>query len=121
MPGMDRVVLPNYPLHVMQRGHDRQAVFVEDDDFLINSPVCRSRVERTEYGTQYRLVNEGPGGPTEVTDGPRSVCRARGVGVRASDRKAGPRPARKIDLSPYTNLSYFRQLNCFIFQWRARR
>ena len=51
MPRMGRVVLPNYPLHVVQRGHDRQAVFVEDDDFsyyLANleelSQACEVRV-----------------------------------------------------------------------------
>lgn len=33
MPRMGRVVLPNYPHHVVQRGHNRQVVFAEDDDF----------------------------------------------------------------------------------------
>ena len=33
MPRMGRVVLPNYPHHVVQRGHNRQAVFAGDDDF----------------------------------------------------------------------------------------
>ncbi|CDI95053.1 transposase-like p;rotein [Pseudomonas aeruginosa PA38182] len=28
-----RVVLPNYPLHVVQRGHNRQVVFAEDEDY----------------------------------------------------------------------------------------
>jgi len=27
MPRMGRVVLPNYPHHVVQRGHNRQVVF----------------------------------------------------------------------------------------------
>ncbi|HEJ2355958.1 transposase, partial [Pseudomonas aeruginosa] len=27
MPRQGRVVLPNYPLHVVQRGHNRQVVF----------------------------------------------------------------------------------------------
>jgi putative transposase len=30
---MKRVVLPNYPHHVVQRGHNRQVVFAEDEDF----------------------------------------------------------------------------------------
>lgn len=34
MPRMGRVVLPNYPHHVIQRGHNRQAVFAGDDDYL---------------------------------------------------------------------------------------
>ena len=33
MPRMGRVVLPNYPHHVVQRGHNRQVVFAEDEDF----------------------------------------------------------------------------------------
>lgn len=33
MPRMGRVVLPNYPHHVVQRGHNRQAVFAEPGDF----------------------------------------------------------------------------------------
>ena len=33
MPRMGRVVLPEYPHHVVQRGHDKQAVFVSDDDY----------------------------------------------------------------------------------------
>ena len=33
MPRQGRVVLPNYPLHVAQRGHNRQVVFAEDEDY----------------------------------------------------------------------------------------
>lgn len=33
MPRMGRVVLPNYPHHVVQRGHNRQVVFAEPEDF----------------------------------------------------------------------------------------
>ena len=33
MPRMGRVVLPNYPHHVVQRGHNRQVVFVCDADY----------------------------------------------------------------------------------------
>ena len=29
---MGRIVLPNYPHHVVQRGHNRQVVFAHDDD-----------------------------------------------------------------------------------------
>jgi putative transposase len=28
MPRMGRIVLPNYPHHVVQRGHNRQVVFL---------------------------------------------------------------------------------------------
>ena len=33
MPRMGRVVLPNYPHHVVQRGHNRQVVFASETDF----------------------------------------------------------------------------------------
>jgi putative transposase len=33
MPRKGRAVLPGYPHHVVQRGHDRNVVFVEDDDY----------------------------------------------------------------------------------------
>ena len=33
MPRMGRVVLPGYPHHVIQRGHNRQAVFAEPADY----------------------------------------------------------------------------------------
>jgi putative transposase len=33
MPRLGRAVLPGYPHHVVQRGHDIQAVFATDDDY----------------------------------------------------------------------------------------
>lgn len=33
MPRIGRIVLPNYPHHVVQRGHNRQVVFAGDEDF----------------------------------------------------------------------------------------
>ena len=33
MPRMGRIVLPNYPHHVVQRGHNRQVVFAAPEDF----------------------------------------------------------------------------------------
>ena len=33
MPRIGRVVLPNYPHHIVQRGHNRRAVFAEAADF----------------------------------------------------------------------------------------
>lgn len=34
MPRMARVVLPDYPHHIIQRGHNRQPVFLNDEDYL---------------------------------------------------------------------------------------
>jgi putative transposase len=33
MPRIGRVVAPNMPHHVVQRGHNRKAVFVDDGDY----------------------------------------------------------------------------------------
>jgi putative transposase len=33
MPKLGRVVLQNYPHHVVQRGHNKQAVFAEEADY----------------------------------------------------------------------------------------
>ena len=33
MPRMARVVLPHYPHHVVQRGHNKQVVFAHPGDF----------------------------------------------------------------------------------------
>jgi putative transposase len=33
MPRMGRVVLPNYPHHIVQCGHNRQVIFAEAEDF----------------------------------------------------------------------------------------
>jgi putative transposase len=33
MPRMGRVVLPNYPHHIVQRGHNRQVIFAGQEDF----------------------------------------------------------------------------------------
>ena len=33
MPRVGRAVLPNYPHHIIQRGHNRQVVLVEAGDF----------------------------------------------------------------------------------------
>ena len=33
MPRMGRDVLPDYPHHIIQRGHNRQVIFAEASDF----------------------------------------------------------------------------------------
>ncbi len=33
MPRTSRIVVPNYPHHIIQRGHNRQTVFATDDDY----------------------------------------------------------------------------------------
>ena len=34
MPRTSRIVLPNYPHHIIQRGHNRQIVFASSEDYL---------------------------------------------------------------------------------------
>lgn len=33
MPSQARVIVPNYPHHVLQRGHNKQEVFAEEADY----------------------------------------------------------------------------------------
>ena len=33
MPRRARVIVPNFPHHIVQHGHNRNAVFVSDDDY----------------------------------------------------------------------------------------
>ena len=33
MPRTGRLVLPGYPHHIVQRGHNRQIVFIEESDY----------------------------------------------------------------------------------------
>ena len=49
MPRMARIVLPTYPHHVVQRGHNRQATFAEDADDE------RYLATLQEYKTEYRV------------------------------------------------------------------
>ncbi len=34
MPRKPRFIIPNVPVHVVQRGHSRDPVFLEDPDYL---------------------------------------------------------------------------------------
>ncbi len=82
MPRMGRIVLPNYPHHVVQRGHNRQVVFAATEDYqryladlrelkevfgvrvyaycLMTS--CPFVVGAKRIGGRPRAVNEGAGG-----------------------------------------------------------
>jgi putative transposase len=48
MPRMARVVLPHYPHHIVQRGHNRQATFAEAADF--ERYLATLREFKEEYG-----------------------------------------------------------------------
>ena len=50
MPRMGRVILPRYPHHIVQRGHNRQAVFAEVDDYRRYLNTLREF--KNEYGVQ---------------------------------------------------------------------
>ena len=49
MPRMARIVLPNFPHHIVQRGHNRQATFAEAADFERYLDTLR------EYKAEYRV------------------------------------------------------------------
>ncbi len=48
MPRKPRFFLPNVPLHIVQRGHNRQAVFFEDEDRETYLEILRDAIERNE-------------------------------------------------------------------------
>lgn len=50
MPRMARVVLPHYPHHIVQRGHNRQVIFAERQDFQRYLDTLR------EYKEQYGVA-----------------------------------------------------------------
>jgi len=65
-----RVFIPGYPHHVVQRGHDRKAVFVEPADYEYYSAVLRNQftgtgrfVDEIEYRTGLRIEARGRGRP----------------------------------------------------------
>jgi len=52
MPRIGRLVISNYPHHVIQRGHNRQAIFVHDDDYsyyLENLMECKEELNCRLY------------------------------------------------------------------------
>ncbi|MEK7759787.1 MAG: transposase, partial [Pseudomonadota bacterium] len=50
MPRMGRVILPRYPHHIVQRGHNHQVVFVETEDY--HRYLSTLREFKYEYGVQ---------------------------------------------------------------------
>ena len=52
MPRSARIVISDYPHHIIQRGHNRQVVFVSDDDYryyLDNLHEWKERLECKVY------------------------------------------------------------------------
>ena len=50
MPRHARLILPHYPHHIIQRGHNRQAVFAQDVDYL--SYLDTLKTWKTHYGVK---------------------------------------------------------------------
>ena len=46
MPRRARLVLPNYPHHIIQWGHNRQVIFVEEEDYLYYLDALREWKEK---------------------------------------------------------------------------
>lgn len=49
MPRTGRIVLPNYPHHVVQRGHNRQVVFTAEQDYQRYVDCLRKHQASTGY------------------------------------------------------------------------
>ena len=47
MPRRPRVILPNIPLHIIQRGNDRHACFFADEDYLSYLDWLREYADKT--------------------------------------------------------------------------
>jgi len=59
MPRIGRLVIPNYPHHVIHRGHNRQAIFIQADDYryyLDNLVECKDELNCRLYA--YCLIME---------------------------------------------------------------
>lgn len=79
MPRLSRVVLPNHPHHVTQRGVRSQTVFFEDDDRWLYLDLMRRQAER--HGVQvlcYCLMTNHVHLPVMPTSS-QSLMRATGV------------------------------------------
>ncbi len=50
MPRHARLVVPHYPHHIIQRGHNRQVVFAQDADYLYYLDTLQAW--KTYYGVQ---------------------------------------------------------------------
>lgn len=48
MPRMGRIVLPNYPHHVVQRGHNRQVVPVRTEGYFWRQSLCQNKKGRLQ-------------------------------------------------------------------------
>ena len=59
MPRRHRLVLPGVPLHVIQRGHDRQPCFLIDDDYrkFLNWLELHSRANRAKVHAYVLMTN----------------------------------------------------------------
>ncbi len=52
MPRKARILVPYYPHHIVQRGHNRKVVFLADEDYqfyLDNLKEFRGRIQGTVY------------------------------------------------------------------------
>jgi putative transposase len=58
MPRLGRVVVPNYPHHVVQRGHNKQVVFAQGADFryyLSTLEECKALYGVKVYGFRSKI------------------------------------------------------------------
>lgn len=60
MPRVGRVVLPDYPHHIVQRGHNRLVVFAQEGDFEVYLSNLRLRQHRRGIWDQRH--DKHPGG-----------------------------------------------------------
>ena len=55
MPGKARILVSNYPHHIVQRGHNRKAVFLADEDYQFDQRYPR-KSEGMEGEAGYQII-----------------------------------------------------------------
>ena len=104
MPRRPRVVLPHVPLHLIQRGNNRQVCFVADDDYrfyldclkeFAGNTGCRVHAYVLMTNHVHLLIS------ADGSDAPGALMKALGQENREQTRvSANPLPGENRGLSP---------------------
>ncbi len=95
MPRKARVLMPRCPHHIVQRRHNRNAVFLADQDYRFREGRCAAK---TPLPCVCRKWGSGIGetvfrgvGQQKSTDGQPALCRRGGaeIGIEGGNERAG--------------------------------
>jgi REP-associated tyrosine transposase len=116
MPRKARVILPNTPHHIVQRGHNRKAVFVEGEDYqyyLENLKYWKSELDIKVYSyclmtNHIHLVVEPGEFPTDVGELMKQLAARQTRYVNKLERRTGLWESR-YKISPIETDAYLLQ------------